>query len=80
MEIICSRCGVATAAMEQPPLPTPVGLEIQAHSCRACWQEWLRTQVILINEYRLNLMDPEARRALEGQMRAFLGLAPSPSP
>lgn len=31
----------------------------------------------MINEYRLNLIDPEARKALEGQMRTFLNLAPA---
>jgi Fe-S cluster biosynthesis and repair protein YggX len=29
---------------------------------------------MLINEYRLNLVDPEARKALERQMRAFLNV------
>jgi Fe-S cluster biosynthesis and repair protein YggX len=53
-----------------------MGGEIQERICPACWREWLGAQVMLINEYRLNLMDPEARRVLETQMRSFLKLAP----
>lgn len=76
MPITCSRCGKATDALAQPPMPTALGSEIQQRVCPSCWAEWLRTQIMLINEYRLNLVDPEARKALEGQMRAFLNLAP----
>jgi len=76
MRITCKRCGQAGDALAQAPIPTSVGSEIQQSICQACWREWLRTQVMLINEYRLNLMDPEARKVLEGQMRTFLKLAP----
>ena len=77
MSITCSRCGQQSEGMAQPPMPTALGSELQQRVCPACWHEWLRTQVMLINEYRLNLVDPEARKALEGQMRAFLNLAPA---
>jgi Fe-S cluster biosynthesis and repair protein YggX len=72
--IVCSRCGQQTQPLEPTPLPGPLGEAVQRQVCRACWQEWLRTQVMLINEYRLNLVDPQARRALEEQMRSFLNL------
>jgi Fe-S cluster biosynthesis and repair protein YggX len=78
MTIICSRCGSESEAMAQPPMPTALGTEVQRHVCPGCWREWLRAQVMLINEYRLNLVDPQARATLEGQMRTFLNLAASP--
>ncbi len=77
MRIVCSRCGQTGEAMPQPPMPTALGGEIREKVCPACWREWLGVQVMLINEYRFNLMDPEARKALEAQMRAFLKLSPS---
>jgi Fe-S cluster biosynthesis and repair protein YggX len=79
MRITCSRGGQAVEAMAQPPMPTALGNEVQQRVCPACWREWLRAQVMLINEYRLNLIDPEARKALEGQLRTFLNLVPSKS-
>jgi len=80
MPINCSRCGSAAEPLSQPPLPTAVGKEIQARVCPACWKEWLSVQVMLINEYRLNLIDPQTRASLEGQMRTFLNLGTPPSP
>jgi Fe-S cluster biosynthesis and repair protein YggX len=77
MPITCSRCGQTGEPMPQAPMPTPLGAEVQRKVCPACWREWMRAQVMLINEYRLNLVDPEARRALEGQMRTFLSLGPA---
>ena len=79
MRITCNRCGQASDALTLPPMPTALGGEIQEKICPAGWREWLGMQVMLINEYRFNLMDQEARRALEGQMRAFLKL-PSDHP
>jgi Fe-S cluster biosynthesis and repair protein YggX len=74
MPITCCRCGVSAEPLPQPPLPTAVGSEVHARVCPSCWKEWLGVQVMLINEYRLNLIDPQARAALEGQMRTFLNL------
>ena len=79
MTITCTRCHNQADAMPEPPVPTAMGREVQAHVCQPCWQAWLRTQVILINEYRLNLVDPEARAQLENQMRSFLALPRNPA-
>jgi len=76
MTITCTRCGTSGEALAQPPIPNALGSEIQRSVCQPCWREWLRTQVILINEHRLNLMDPQARALLQGEMRSFLNLAP----
>ncbi len=74
MTITCARCGATCEGLAAPPLPTPVGREVQARTCPACWKAWLATQVMIINEYRLNLIDPEVRQRLEAEMRRFLGL------
>ncbi len=76
MNVVCNRCGRESEALTQAPIPTPLGEQIRGSVCAACWREWLGFQVMVINEYRLNLMDPEARRVLEAQMRSFLKLAP----
>ncbi len=75
MTIRCARCEREAEGLAKAPLPTELGRRIQDSICPSCWQEWLRQQVILINEYRLNLVDAEARSALEGQMRQFLNLS-----
>jgi len=80
MPITCSRCGATVEPLPQPPLPTAIGREVQERVCPTCWKEWLGVQVMIINEYRLNLIDPEARATLATQMRAFLNLGDATAP
>ena len=35
------------------------------------WQQWLQHQTMLINEYRLNPLDPKSRTFIEEQMQKF---------
>jgi Fe-S cluster biosynthesis and repair protein YggX len=60
--------------MANPPMPGELGQLIQASVCPACWQEWLRVQVMIINEYRLSLQDPQTRTVLTQHLREFLHL------
>lgn len=74
----CIRCGAEGPRLERPPFPGPLGTEIAAGVCAACWSEWQRVEVMVINELRLNFMDPEAQEVLAAQMRQFLALDPGP--
>jgi Fe-S cluster biosynthesis and repair protein YggX len=77
--VACSRCGRAAEALETPPLPDKIGEEIQARCCRDCWSAWQQAEVMVINELRLNFMDPKAPDILHLHMREFLGLEPNQS-
>lgn len=77
MDVTCSRCGSTTPALESAPMPGVLGADVLAGVCPACWKEWMGVQVMLINEYRLNLVDPEVRRQLEAEARRFLNLEPA---
>ena len=72
--VTCSRCGQARASLTRPPMPGSLGAAILATICGECWSEWTRTEVMVINELRLNFMDPAAQLTLERHMREFLGL------
>jgi Fe-S cluster biosynthesis and repair protein YggX len=75
--VACSRCGRAAApALPKPPLYGPMGREVQARVCADCWAEWQHQEVMVINELRLNFMDPEAQDVLTRHMREFLVLDP----
>jgi Fe-S cluster biosynthesis and repair protein YggX len=74
----CSRCGNEGPRLPRPPLPGRSGQEVQSSVCADCWAEWERAEVMVINELRLNFMDPEAQRVLDRQMREFLFLEPPP--
>ncbi|MDX1526556.1 MULTISPECIES: oxidative damage protection protein [Idiomarinaceae] len=52
--------------------PGELGEKIFNSISKQAWAEWQKKQTMLINEKRLNLMDPKAREFLETQMQAFL--------
>ena len=72
--IHCSRCNRDAESLSSPPLPGPVGAEIQQRICSDCWTEWQNMEVMVINELRLNFMDPAAQQTLDRHMREFFGL------
>jgi Fe-S cluster biosynthesis and repair protein YggX len=70
----CSRCGQANERIKHPPWPGELGQQVKDHICTACWQEWMGVQTKIINEYRLNVLEPEHANVLKEQMQVFLGL------
>jgi Fe-S cluster biosynthesis and repair protein YggX len=73
--LTCSRCGREAEGLENPPMPGPLGAKVHESVCAACWKEWQAMEVMVINELRLNFMDPGAQKILDRQMLEFLGLA-----
>lgn len=71
-DITCTRCGQTRAGFERPPFPGPIGARVVEQICQDCWGQWNRQQMMLINHYGLNLMDPQSRTFLTKQMQAFL--------
>ncbi len=72
----CSRCGRAGDAppAQRVPFPSAVKQRVVASVCAACWQEWEGMEVKVINEYRLNFLDPEHRSVLQRACLEFLNL------
>lgn len=71
--VACARCGRPDApALARRPMPGALGAELQEKICADCWAEWQRVEVMVINELRLNFMDPGAQAALNKHMREFL--------
>ena len=52
--------------------PGELGQKIFENISKQAWGEWQKKQTMLINEKRLNMMDPNDRTFLEQQMTAFL--------
>lgn len=73
--ITCRRCGSSSQPLAQAPMPGELGKALQESVCPACWQEWLRVQVLIINEYHLSLQDPQTRAVLTQHLKEFFQLA-----
>ena len=52
--------------------PGELGKRIFDSISKEAWALWQSKQTMLINENKLNMMDPNARKFLEEQMAAFL--------
>ena len=68
----CAKLGIDAEGLDFAPWPGPLGQRIYAEISKPAWQEWLAHQTMLINEYRLNPLDPQARQFLGGEMEKFL--------
>jgi len=77
MAIRCARCGQTAEppAAHRVPFAASVKDRILATICGGCWKEWEAVEVKVINEYRLNFMDPEHRQMLQQACADFLKLA-----
>jgi Fe-S cluster biosynthesis and repair protein YggX len=73
-DVTCPRCLRTAPGLAAPPFPGALGREIAARVCADCWAAWQKTEVMVINELRLNFMDPEAQRTLHQHLREFLAL------
>jgi Fe-S cluster biosynthesis and repair protein YggX len=69
--LTCTKLGKEAERFDQPPIPGPLGIRIQNEISKEAFGLWKNQQTMLINEYRLNLADPEARRFLMAEMEKF---------
>ena len=67
----CVKLNKEAEGLDRVPYPGDLGKRIFENVSKEAWQQWLRQQTMLINEYRLSPMDPKARTFLEEQMEKF---------
>jgi len=70
--IHCVKLKCEAEGLDYPPYPGELGKRIWAEISKQAWQEWTDVQTRLVNENRLNLADPRARKYLTQQMEKFL--------
>tara|TARA_B100000925_G_scaffold119274_1_gene88583 strand:- start:65 stop:337 length:273 start_codon:yes stop_codon:yes gene_type:complete len=57
--------------LDYAPYPGDLGQRIYKEVSKEAWAQWLGHQTILINEYRLTPIEPEARKFLEKEMEKY---------
>jgi Fe-S cluster biosynthesis and repair protein YggX len=70
--VYCQKLQKEAEGLDFAPYPGELGQKIYDSISKEAWAAWQRQQTMLINEYRLSMMDPKARTFLEEQMVAFL--------
>lgn len=71
-KVFCQKLHKEAEGLDFPPYPGPMGQRIYEHISKEAWRAWQQHQTMLINEYRLNMVDPQARAQLAHEMEKFL--------
>ena len=88
-KVQCVTLGKEADGLDFPPYPGELGKRIYESVSKEAWADWLKHQTMLVNENRLSLVDPEARKYLTKQTEAYFfgdgadqaeGFVPPPKP
>jgi Fe-S cluster biosynthesis and repair protein YggX len=69
--VFCSKLNQEDEGLDKAPFPGAFGEKIFNQISKRAWKMWLAHQTMLINEYRLSLIDPKAREFLHEEMKKF---------
>lgn len=75
----CIKLGHEAEGLDRPTYPGELGKRIWENVSKEAWAGWIKHQTMVINENRLNLADPAARKMLAEQMEQYFfgeGVAP----
>ena len=67
----CVILNTEAEGLDFAPYPGELGQRIYENVSKEAWQRWLGHQTMLINEYRLTPIEPDARKFLEEEMEKF---------
>jgi Fe-S cluster biosynthesis and repair protein YggX len=71
-KVHCLKLKKQLPGLSEQPMPGKLGEKIVNNISQQAWNEWLAHQTMLINEYRLNLLEPKSRQFLQDEMQSFL--------
>ena len=57
--------------LEEVPFHTPLGQRIYENVSQEAWKLWKEHLKMIINEYRLNLAEPQAQEVVAQQMEQY---------
>ncbi|GAB5382482.1 MAG: oxidative damage protection protein [Aliiglaciecola sp.] len=70
--VFCQKLQKDADGLDFQLYPGELGKRIFDNISKEAWTEWQKKQTMLINENKLNMMQPEARAFLEDQMVGYL--------
>jgi Fe-S cluster biosynthesis and repair protein YggX len=67
----CAKLGRELPGLDRIPWKGELGKRIYDHVSKDAWRMWVDHSKMLLNEYRLNPLDPRAQKIMEEQMEMF---------
>ena len=68
----CAKLSRELPGLDRPPWKGDLGKRIYDQISKEAWAMWVNHSKMLLNEYRLNPLDPNAQKIMEEQMELFL--------
>ncbi len=70
--VFCQKLNIEAPGLAFQSWPGELGKRIFDNISQQAWDQWVNHQTMLINEYRLNPMDPKAKELIVGELEKFL--------
>ncbi len=70
-KVNCMKLNKEADGLAAQPYPGDLGKRIFENISQEAWRMWLSHQTMLINEYRLSLIEPKSRKFLEKEMEKY---------
>lgn len=70
--VFCAYLKQEAEGLDFQLYPGELGKRIFDSISKQAWAEWIKKQTMLVNEKKLNMMNPEHRQLLETEMVNFL--------
>jgi len=79
--VMCKKLGKELPGMKYKPFQNELGERIWNEISEDAWRQWIEFSKMLVNEYRLDLTNPQGHKVLLEQAEKFFfgeGAAPPP--
>lgn len=70
--VFCQKLKTEAPGLAFQTWPGELGKRVFDNISQQAWDQWVNHQTMLINEYRLNPMDPKAKEMIVGELEKFL--------
>ena len=67
----CVKLGRELPGLDRPPWKGELGKRIYENVSKEGWAMWVNHSKMLLNEFRLNPLDPNSQKMMEEQMENF---------
>jgi Fe-S cluster biosynthesis and repair protein YggX len=70
-KVMCVKFGREMEGLDRVPWKGEIGQRIYEHVSKEAWKLWVEHSKMIMNEYRLNPLDPQSQKIMEEQMEQF---------
>jgi Fe-S cluster biosynthesis and repair protein YggX len=67
----CVKFQKELPGLDEPPFNNELGQRVFQNVSKDAWKLWLEHMKMIVNEYRLNLIDRDAQRVIQQQMEEY---------